>query len=392
MTRISELLRGMNENNFQKLLLNFGIKKFDFVGKSVIVIYSTERNRAGRIELLQRLAQVLFPKYKTEYKKEATYSSVGYVLVPSTKAKIVLKPLRTGGNIILKPKFFDTGSVRLTDVKIPHSIYYRKLLDAVEANKKLDSLQKAILINLIEDSYKNNIHTTQSVRNSMKQLLEILDISTINNDFGELLGPLSIESRKLLPIKFQSAKVFIPGRSNEPLLDYKIEDSSKEYKISAKSGGTTNTLKPGDVVKLIEADSKLRRKWKGKIEFDILEILNDNGWRQGPIEACFYLKKKGLYKDEVGWMQDSQYTEETRQECENILVKLSREKIDFTPIFVDATTAQIYYVNFRLDPSGKITWKLVETTDKDQKNIKRIKFRSKNFIGRPNGEKLGFQT
>ena len=384
MTRISNLVKGLTDKNFKKLLLNLGIKNYEIVGESMIVAFSSARSRVVRIEILQELAKLL----GAEYKKESTYSSVGYILFPETKIKIVLKPIRTGGNIILKPKFFEQDGHEIVDIDIPQEKYYKRLVEAVCYNEKLTNLQKELLVNLIDDSHKPTRITSNIIRNSMDLFLENLDISTVNNDFGELLGPLSIQSRNLLPINFSEAKIFIPGRSNEPLLDYRIEDSTKEYKISAKSGETTNTLKPGDVVKLIQDNPK----WKGKIEFDILEILNDNGWKQGPIEACFYLKQKGKFLNEVGWLSDNQYTEETRQECENTLVKLSRERIDFTPIFVDATKAQIYYVNYRLDPSGKITWKLMETSDKKDQVTKRIKFRSKNYIGRPNGEKLGFQT
>jgi hypothetical protein len=95
-----------------------------------------------------------------------------------------------------------------------------------------------------------------------------------------------------------------------------------------------------------------------------------------------------------GWLKNDVYTEESRQKCEDTIVKISRESIDFTPLFKDATDSKIFYVKFRMTIMGEVEWKLVETPkdkSEEKKTQKRVSFRSKNFVGRAK-DKLGFQV
>jgi hypothetical protein len=387
---LSNIIPKMIDSKFKKILKPFGILKYEILSPKLLVLYTNDKSRVNRENTLKELAVELKPNGAT-YSNSKTISSAGGIVIGS--AKIVLKPSKKGGQLILKPNIFGKNQ-NLVDEKIPSANYYNALLNAITETDKLDSLQKEILTTLAANANRDSPKTKTAMRNVMKHINVSLNINTINNDFGELLGPLAIMSRKLLPIDSGSATVFIPGRSNEPLLDYKITDSTKEYKISAKSGEATNTLKPGDVIKLIEDSKHYKKKWKEKPEFKVLEILNTNSWKEGPVDAAIYLKNNG-YKKNFTSIKKNEYTEESRQAAENALVKFSKEVMDFSQIFKDATTAKVYYVKFLLEMSGAQKWQLVKNTNQKKNEAqaqKRIVFRSKNYVGRHNGDKLGFQV
>jgi hypothetical protein len=106
-----------------------------------------------------------------------------------------------------------------------------------------------------------------------------------------------------------------------------------------------------------------------------------------------WMKKNG-FKQAFDWLKNDDYTEEVRQKCEDTIVQISRESLDFTPIFADATNTKVFYIKFRMGNDGNAEWKLVETPKekKEQDKLKkRVTFRSKNYVGRA-GDKLGFQV
>jgi len=357
--------------------------------KKLIILYTGGRSTIARKELLIDLAKKL-KKYDAQYSDSRKLSSAGGVTIGNVT--IILKPNKKGGELILKPNIFGTKN-RLVDNKIPFRSYYSTLINSINETEKLDAIQREVLLALVEDAMNSTAKTKSQIKSVMKYVNSVININTINNDFGEVLGPLAIVSRGLLPINPSNAVVFIPGRSNEPLLDYKMTDDKKEYKISAKSGENTNTLKPGDVVTLIESSKHYKKKWENTTEFQILKILTDNTWKQGPINAALWLKRKGV-KGYFDGITSDVFTEENRQQSENALVKYSREAIDFGQIFKDATDAKVYYVKFQLDISGTTKWELVKKTNQkknDKIASKRVVFRTKNYVGRHNGDKLGFQ-
>jgi hypothetical protein len=152
-------------------------------------------------------------------------------------------------------------------------------------------------------------------------------------------------------------------------------------------------LKPGDVLSLIDENPKLKKKWGKSPEYNIIKLLNEGTTKQGPIDTGMWMKKNG-FENEFGWLKNDVYTEESRQKCEDTIVKVSKESVDFTPLFKDATESKIYYVKFRMSIAGEVEWKLVETPkdkSEEKKTQKRVSFRSKNFVGRAK-DKLGFQV
>lgn len=392
---INQVIPKMTDQKFKQNIKAVGVLNYEVVSAKSIILYGSTKSRADRKQILVELAENL-KSYGARYSAESSASGAGFVSIAG--AKILLKPVKVAGGIILKPGFFGTSTTKIVDKDISFGSYYSAVVNAIRTTEKLDDTQKEVLMALTDDAAGSSNTTKAKVKKVMKAVGQTIPLATINNDFGEVLGPLAIMSRGLLPIQRGSAVVFIPGRSNEPLLDYKITDSRKEYKISAKSGETTNTLKPGDVVNLIESagltdKNYYYKKWKKTPQYNVIKILAEGSTKQGPIEAAMWLKDNG-YKTYFAWLKNPTYTEEVRQRCEDTIVKISREAIDFTEIFSDATTSKVYYVKFRLSLTGDTEWKLVETAQdkkEEKKTKKRVTFRSKNFVGRPK-DKLGFQV
>jgi hypothetical protein len=302
--------------------------------------------------------------------------------ISNKPVKIYIKPEKTGSGVLLKPNLFPN----MTDVEIKFSAYGTRLIQSIELTE-LSQEQKELLKALTR--YHLNEIGLAALKKTFSLFKDTIPLNTINNDFSELLGPLAVINMKLLKIPKSNSTVFVPYRGNFPLLDYKITNGKTVYKISAKSGDTTNTLKPGDVVELIEDEASLKSKYSRSTEFNVIKILKENTVKQGPIEAIDYLKSLGFKK--ANFLTTKVYTEELRQQCEDVLVSLSKEDIDFTPLFKDATNAKIHYIKFSLSSDGTPTWKYLKE-DKERPDIssKRIVFRSKNYVGRA-ADKLGFQ-
>jgi hypothetical protein len=391
-TTITNLIPKMTDVAFKKNLNSIGLSKYTIISQRSVILYGPTKSRSDRAESLKEFANLL-EKYGAKYSKVTGGSkpSPGFVMIGSTKFE--LKPVSSGGGIILKPGLFGTPKNKIVDTDIPFLSYASRVISAIESTSKLTDIQKNFLITLVEyTSSPSNISKLKIQKMLVGNMVGI-NLSTINNDFGEVLGPIAIMAKGLLPIDSKSAIVNIPGRSNEPLLDYKITDKNREFKISAKSGEATNTLKPGDVLNLINADKKLIKKWKNTPQYSIIEILDSESTKQGPISAGMWMKKNG-FKKAFGWLKDDNYTEEVRQKCEDTIVQVSREELDFTSIFADATNTKIFYIKFKMGNDGSAEWKLVETPkeQKEQDKLKkRVTFRSKNYVGRP-GDKLGFQV
>ena len=388
--KISNLIPKLTEAAFTKNLKAVGLSKYNIISSRSVILYGPLKSRSDRAEVLNEFADI-FKSFGAKYSKSVGKPGAGFVQIGGVKFE--LKPETTASSPILKPGLFGVSSNKIVDVDIPYKSYVSRVISAIEDTKKLSDVQKDLLKLLVEYTGSSSSATKSKIGKILTTNMSGLTLNTINNDFGEVLGPIAIMNKGLLPIESKSAIVFIPGRSNEPLLDYKITDSKQEYKISAKSGETTNTLKPGDVINLIDSDKRLSKKWKPTPQYQVLKILDEGSTKQGPIDAAMWLKKNG-YSNYFGWLKNDDYTEEVRQKCEDGIVKISKEALDFTPVYADATNQKVFYVKFKLSNSGDMEWKLVETpSDKKNKNIvaKRVAFRSKNYVGRV-GDKLGFQV
>lgn len=376
----------ITEQFFKSELKKLGLANYKVAGND-IVISTTDTARAKRKSLLETI-QSAFLK-DSEYVED---KGAGFLRIKlsSKTIKVFVKPEKTSSGILLKPNFF----AGMTDVEIPFTGYGNKLLNSIESNIKLVQEQKELLKSLVNYHITFSSTDLNKLKSTFISFKDTIPISTINNDFSELLGPLAIIKKNLIKeIPSIGVLVFVPFKGNFPLLDYKLivnGNKNTVFKISAKSGDTTNTLKPGDVISLIEEEPKLLKKYKDSTQFNIVKILNENSVKLGPIEAIKFLKTKDFKK--ASFISPSSiYTEQLRQQCENLLVSISKEDLDFTSMFNDATNAKIHYIKFQLGSDGTPIWSYIEPQKNRPKlGGKRIAFRSKNFIGRA-ADKLGFQ-
>lgn len=370
----------MDEITIKQILSTLGYTNVT-VTKNSAVVASSYTGRSERKSELYAINS-LFPDFKFEDDGRS-----GYLV--NNKFKIFMKPTRTASGLVLKPSLFKS----IVDTYINFRDLPNKILTDIETHKDLSIDQKTLLISLVKYHMTFSDADYTEFKKVYASLKDSIQINTINNDFGEVLGPLAVIIKQLISIDPSDAKIFYPSRSNEPLLDYKIMtgsgSSAKIYKISAKSGDTTNTLKPGDVYKLIESEPALKQKYSSTDQYQVVKLLTENTWKQGPITALNYLKQKGY--TEANWLKTTDYTEQTRQASENSLVAISKSKLDFTNMFKDATNSKVYYVKFKLEDTGEIKWEILKDETNRNSAVKNIYLRSKNFVGRPNGDKLGFQ-
>ena len=248
-----------------------------------------------------------------------------------------------------------------------------------------------------------------------------LPIRDIKKDFGEVLGPIAIIKGKILQPKriniSSNAKIFFPSRSNEPLLDYVIKTRGMDYSISAKSGTTTNVVKPGDIIDLLGKDPKKLAKWQNTPQYTILSQLNEGTAVSGPILAAanlpggpplaaaqdVYNRMRSGYKDDafdynamLPFLQSNSYLNgrgeqvtlnEIMYESEKIISANSKNTNMYDKIFQDAIGNKVIFVNF--DIIGK-TPKFYSLVSDDFKSNK-IFLRTKNGYTR-RADKMGIQT
>lgn len=242
----------------------------------------------------------------------------------------------------------------------------------------------------IADQLKSTFYTNKS----------ILPINEINKDFGEVLGPVACYFDGLLKdsggkiFLSKDVKILIPKKPNEPLMDYKLIDDTKTYIISAKSGATTNTVKPGDVLSLIDKNPETLKKWKDSDQYKLLVILHDNSALMGPIRGAAFLGKlgNGFTPDNIPVMTSKNYSiemfktfidqneylnnraldikkpitlDEIRRECEIIITnETTNGKVIMTQIFADAVRNEVIYIKFQVDKkSGLPKWTTIISED-----------------------------
>jgi hypothetical protein len=266
----------------------------------------------------------------------------------------------------LKPQAF--GVISETPIQL--TAYKKRALDTLEERTDVDGPFKSYLALLIEYWSGSNAAKTKIQR--LYPLIKAdIPINDINKDFGEVLGPLAVIKHNVLAGTGHDKQVngtsgiYIPARPNEPLMDYKVGP----VVISAKSGVTTNTVKPGDVLGLLDKSATVRRRYAATMEYQILQILNSGSTRTGPIDATKLL----LGNKYTAWLGSNvylkskrgKYTEnELMYECEKYLQAESKTgRLNYTKLFADAIKGQVVYIKFELDNTGVGTFQAIVSED-----------------------------
>ena len=235
--------------------------------------------------------------------------------------------------------------------------YKARLLDTLESRTDLDGPLKSYLRLLVE-YWSGTAAAGAKIKKLYPAIKDIIPINDINKDFGEVLGPLAVIKHNILAGTGHkvnaTSPIFIPVRPNEPLMDYKVGT----VVISAKSGVTTNTVKPPDILGLLAKDAAKKRLYANTKEYKILEILAANSIKQGAVEAARYLlgNKFNNWVSNNTYLKNKKgkYTElELMYECEKYLQNESKiGSLNFTKLFADAIKGSVVYVKYSIDSSG----------------------------------------
>jgi len=291
----------------------------------------------------------------------------------------------------LKPQAFNV----ITSNPIQLTEYKTRLLAALEERTDLDGPLKGYLTELVHYWSGDNAAKGRAAK-LYGHIANDIPIGDINKDFGEVLGPLAVLKHNVLAgTGFEkdinaTSGIYIPARPNEPLMDYKVGP----VVISAKSGKTTNTVKPIDILNLLLKRPAVNRKYVNTKEYEVLAILNTHPAKTGSI----YVMQMLLGKKFNSWVSSNvtlkalkKYTDaDLAYECEKYIQAQSKTgSLDYTNLFADAIKGNVVYVKFELDATGVGKFETIVAADiKKAATGARPWLRSK---GKNSGEKLGIQ-
>ena len=248
-----------------------------------------------------------------------------------------------------------------------------------------------------------------------------LPMAPITKDFGEALGPIFCLKSGLINLNLgvnASSTISFPPSGAAQLLDYYINTSTNQYKISAKSKGTANTLKMVSLVPTILNDAKLSSKHGTSLEFRLMSILNSSSTNMGAIQGCVLIgainqqaaaSVSGLRGNSASISDISKQLfgnlilNDARLKssktitlrniayvCEKKIVEFSKKTMvskKFTEIVKDVLNNEVFYVKLDID-NGIPKFNIVSTSDR---TISGLHFRNKNGYD-STSDKLGFKV
>lgn len=328
----------------------------------------------------------------------------------------IAKPnVKSSGAASLKPQAFDVG-----ETKYSFSLYKNTIMKSISERKDLSGPLRSYLDALMKFYTGGNV--SQSVITKIYQAnKDNMPLNDINKDFGEVLGPIAILHlgllrQKRINVNKNSAKIYVPSRPNEPLMDYALIEGDTQYTISAKSGTTTNVVKPSDIISLLGKNPKKLKKWSSTKEYQLLQILSENNALTGPIKAIAKFNPNMISEKAANSVSKDSYDEkafapffakniylktkkkptvnEIMYECEKIIQNQTKDgTFNMTNIFSDAIENQVLYVKFSLNTkTGVPDWEVIASDDIKKVNSgSTVYLRSKNGYTRA-ADKMGIQV
>lgn len=245
------------------------------------------------------------------------------------------------------------------------------------------------------------------------QSLSSHEIAEIKNYFSEAMGPIWCLEQGLLPgIKAHDYTHF---ETTSRLYDFKVYRGDEPILISNKRKvGVSNTLKPSDVVRLVNVNQDLYRRWHSTDQYRVIRILDENSVVSGPIKAVSrvyprllnisgsdyqtvirQLTRNEVILDQVpeSFMEliqsdvtASNMYEETQQVTgtminfifEKILINQSKNDPEYNKLYVEATDGNVLFMRFDLDKRGNMYFAIEDP----KQTSNQAAFRSKQGIER----------
>ncbi len=319
------------------------------------------------------------------------------------------------------------------------------LLESIDSRNDLSADQKYYLELLVLYHSQGEMISDAELREAFKPVKPNTSfVNAVKTDFSEILGPMAVIAFDLLEkvgLKYdiaRDAKSWFPDLPNYPLMDYAIYSGKgtkeRQIVISAKAKpGSTNVVKPQDVLDLINRQASVKRKWSNTIQYGLLKVLDDNPIATGGVAGVGYLmsKKASLKRkypgisdkgvadfitkkktyDQKLWTKFIE-TNETIQRaikenhktvksgavastainyaCEKIIEEETKSTgvCPVTDIFTDSIKNQVYYVNYKQNSDGTPEWDLKGSVEFKKEDG--LKIRTKNGLA-SGSDKIGFQ-
>jgi len=319
------------------------------------------------------------------------------------------------------------------------------LLESIDSRNDLTADQKYYLELLVLYHSQGEYITDAELRSAFNSVRTNTSfVNAVKTDFSEILGPMAVITFDLLEkvgLKYDIArntKSWFPDLPNYPLMDYAIYSGTgrneRQIVISAKAKpGSTNVVKPQDVLDLIDRQTTVKRKWSNTTQYGLLKVLDENPIATGGVAGVWYLmsKKSNLKRkypgitakavddfiikkknyDQKLWDEFIEKNETIQRAitenkpqvkggkisstainyaCEKIIEEETKPdgSCPVIDIFVDAIKNQVYYVVYKQGSTGIPEWSLLSSVDFKESND--IKIRTKNSLG-SGTDKIGFQ-
>jgi hypothetical protein len=403
-------------------------KKY-FVGKGIIdtvmktdsAVYNTMGTIIGYVKANDPVKVLEWGQYEARYPIKTSSGLQGFVTFNNISKPATTKA--TAG-IKLKPQDFKTIMSGTTGFKC--QVLAKSLINELDSRVDLDP--RLVNYTIALTKYWSGIDNITS--NEVSELYDstMPGLAELQKDYGEMLGAIACIQKNLLDnvgffLTNTNSTIKFPIRGNEPIIDYYIIPKPNESPIliSAKSGDTTNTLKPQHILKLLEDNLKVVR-WRNKPVYKIIELVAGKPIAQFPFYAINVLFPNTLseaalnevsLKFKASNFQTANYKVtlfssvlkmlkfnendppkigELFYVCEAFICKKLNELYaeDNKNIFKDATSSMVVYVKFKITSSKKYGQFDIMASGPTTEPSKTIKWRTKNSRNRA-ADKIGLQ-
>lgn len=321
-----------------------------------------------------------------------------------TNVDNLVKP-KSLGAINLKPQSFGLGA------PLSLGLYVTTLKTAITNRQDIKGELQEYLIDLVD-------YVSSGSGGLVGYKFDQFPMASIRSDFGEALGPIFCLKSGLINLNLgvnASSTISFPASGATQLLDFYINTSTNQYKISSKSKGTANTLKMASLVPTILNDARLNAKYGNTLEFKLMNTINSNNTNMGAIQGCALIgvisqqaaaSVSGLTNNSTipkPELFNNLILNDTRLKtsknislrniayvCEKKVVEYSKKTMvskKFTEIVKDILNNEVFYVKLDID-NGIPRFKIVSTSDR---TISGLQFRNKNGYD-STSDKLGFKV
>lgn len=273
-----------NSNNPTIIIKKLGSVYTNPYGKGQKVVNSNFKVGASVIYDPTNSSHIREGNVKIPFKFSPTDTTVYYSSVEN-----FVKP---GKKVSLNASYFGMAGRNFASVEA----YKNELINKITANTDIGSDLKTYLLELVNYCYSQK--GSNFIANISNINVSNFDWGDIRSYFTELIGPLACVSglcEKINEIikerKNKNIEIFIE-KNSQPQIDYKIKVGNTILSISAKNGNTSpNSIKPNYIVQKL---TEINYEYTKTTEFQVLELLNDNTTKNGPIAAINYISNSNI--------------------------------------------------------------------------------------------------